>query len=168
MELETNKGVKFLIDDEDFELIKNVTWCSNSKGYITGWCTKAKKLILLHRIIMNVLDDSHKLIDHKNKITTDNRKNNLRLCNCSENAKNKKPSGKSKYLGVCIHISKSKYTTCKGIEKLYISKPKFLATIVIDGKQKHLGLFSNEITAANAYNEAAIKYHGEFASLNII
>jgi hypothetical protein len=31
---------------------------------------------------------------------------------------------------------------------------------------KWLGSFINKLDAAKAYNEAAIKYHGEFAKLN--
>ena len=32
----------------------------------------------------------------------------------------------------------------------------------------HLGVFEKRIDAARAYNEAAVKYHGEFAKLNEI
>jgi hypothetical protein len=37
---------------------------------------------------------------------------------------------------------------------------------MVDCKSKFIGYFDNEIDAAKAYDQAAIKYHGEFASLN--
>ena len=42
------------------------------------------------------------------------------------------------------------------------------AFIKIDGKSKYLGWFRNEIEAAKAYDEAAKKYHKEFANLNFL
>ena len=56
------------------------------------------------------------------------------------------------YKGVCL---------CK-------KSNKWRATIMIDGKNKHLGLFTNEEDAAQAYNTKAIELFGEFANLNII
>jgi len=58
--------------------------------------------------------------------------------------------GKRKYLGVSYN---RKYIRAK---------------ISVNGKNINLGYFKTEIDAAIAYNEAAIKYHGEFANLNKI
>ena len=47
---------------------------------------------------------------------------------------------------------------------------KYWHTWTIKGNKKNifLGSFKDKKDAAKAYNEAAIKYHGEFARLNII
>jgi len=38
--------------------------------------------------------------------------------------------------------------------------------ITVNGKRIYLGSFKNELDAAKAYDRAAKKYHGQFASLN--
>jgi hypothetical protein len=48
------------------------------------------------------------------------------------------------------------------------SGERFKACIRFNGKQIFLGRYKDEIDAAKAYNEAAIKYHGEFANPNIL
>lgn len=45
---------------------------------------------------------------------------------------------------------------------------KWAARIMANGKRIFLGLFKKTVDAAKAYNDAAIKYHGEFAFLNKI
>jgi len=40
------------------------------------------------------------------------------------------------------------------------------ARIRISGKRISLGLFENEIDTAKAYEQAAKKYHGDYADLN--
>jgi len=58
--------------------------------------------------------------------------------------------------------STSKY---KGVNR-WKSKNKWRVRIKVDGKQKHIGYFKDETQAAKAYDKAAKKYHGKFASLN--
>lgn len=60
----------------------------------------------------------------------------------------------SKYVGVTIADKKR--------------NKKWMARIVVDKKTIHLGKFYTEEEAALAYNEAALKYFGENARLNII
>lgn len=43
---------------------------------------------------------------------------------------------------------------------------KWNVHLSVTGKYKHVGLFGSEIEAAEAYNDAALEYHGEFAVLN--
>mgnify|MGYP000246947637 CR=1 FL=1 len=106
----------------------------------------------MHRLIMNVEKDF--FIDHVDGCSLNNQKNNLRMCTHAENMRNKKLpiNNTSGFKGVYWH----KHTK------------KWMGFIRINTKQLHLGLFSNAIDGAKAYNEAAIKYHGEFAKLNKI
>ena len=58
--------------------------------------------------------------------------------------------------------SRSKY---KGI---YWNKVKnrWLASIKLNSKRMHIGLYDSEIDAAKAYNQKATELFGEFANLN--
>ncbi len=43
---------------------------------------------------------------------------------------------------------------------------KWMATISVDGRDRHLGYFDMEDDAARAYDAAAVELYGEFAQLN--
>ena len=165
MELKTRKGELFLIDAEDYDLVNGINWSKTKSGYIRGYCKNKKQYIEIHRLIMGLSKGDIELVDHSNRIKTDNRKTNLRICNDFQNAVNKSASGKSKYLGVTFHRSIKSYTLKSG-EKKVSDTSGFFAKITSNKKQMYLGRFKTEIDAAKAYNEAAVKYHGEFANLN--
>lgn len=157
-----------LIDDEDYDKIKDFKWYVgvNKKyryyvgcGFNFGEKGKRKqKTIQLHRFIIDCPEGM--VVDHVNHNTLDNRKSNLRICSQSENCKNNQKSkiNKSGFKGVKISIKKHK-------GKIY---SYWVAAIGYNYKNINLGSFKNKKDAAMAYNQAAIKYHGEFASLNII
>lgn len=158
--LEMNKGLVLIIDTEDYDRIKGYRWCASSND--NRWevrCTLnyGRTPISLHRFILNA--PKGRLVDHINHNTLDNRKSNLRLCSNLENSRNKqnikREGSTSIYKGVSVCRSET-------------GKPKYRADINTGSKQLQIGVFDLELDAALAYNEAAIRYHGEFACINDI
>ncbi len=93
-------------------------------------------------------------VDHIDGCRTNNNHENLRFATHTENARNQKKTNKptsSIYKGVSFH------------------KPlqKWLAHIKATGKVQHLGYFTSEREAAEAYNTTATEHFGIFARLNI-
>lgn len=145
----THECTRFLFDIIDYDNVKNYKWYIDSNGYIKAVVPKSKRLISLHRLIMNI--EKKEMIDHISGDKLDNRRNNLRLCTNQQNQFNSKSKGgKSKYKGV------------------YKYKNKWAAQITRDYKKNFLGYYDNEIDAAKAYNKKAIELFGEFAYLNDI
>lgn len=81
---------KFVIDKDDYENVSQLNWCVTSVGYIasTQYVDGIKKLLLLHRFIMNVPyfpgKGAKETVDHINRNPLDNRKENLRVVSQSE------------------------------------------------------------------------------------
>lgn len=99
---------EFYIDTEDFEKVYERYWYEDNKGYIK---TRIKgKLISIHRYVMNEIDRSV-LIDHIDRNPKNNKKNNLRRCNKSQNSMNRlEPSNnKSGFRGVFYRKDKHKW-----------------------------------------------------------
>lgn len=152
----TRSGHEILIDDEDFDKVKHITWgvlrakqtnyaCGRNKGV----ACKDKKMYLIHRIIMDAPDGI--FVDHIDRNGLNNQKSNLRICTNAQNLWNRKAThGKSKYKGVCLTGKSWFARVCKNGEKFYI------------------GSFKTEELAALAYNAAATELFGEFARLNVI
>lgn len=138
---------QFLVDAESFERIKNFKW-GYHKGYISN-----KKLGLLHRFLLHA--PKGKYVDHINGDTKDNRISNLRICTNKENIRNRS-------------VSKNNTTGYTGVSKHGYYESKFTSAIQVNGDKIYLGIHDTAEAAARAYNEAAIKYFGEFARLNII
>jgi hypothetical protein len=163
--IELTQGKHAIVDPEDFETLNQFKWCA-AKDYDTYYAIRfartannKKTTVKMHRQIMNAKpfglaqDGRNDIVDHHNHEGLDNRKHNLSIVTASQNNANSKRGmncGSSRYKGVCRDKSSGKWR----------------AGISYEGKHIHLGMFDDEIEAAKAYDEAAKKYHGEYAVLN--
>jgi hypothetical protein len=149
------QGKFAIVDDEDYKELSKHKWYaskSNKKNKtIRFYAQRGRKpIIKMHREIMGLNKGDKKEIDHRNHDSLDNRKCNLRVCTSIENSYNKRPNGTSKYKGI------------------YWWNNKWVSTIRANGRAIYLGRFETEKEAAITYNNAAKKYFGEFAYLNVM
>lgn len=155
LKIQLTKGKEAIIDGIDYAAISKHKWYAfKSKRMWYAATNINKRPVSMHRFIMNVLD-SKIFVDHKDHDGLNNKRDNLRLCSLSQNHCNRRSAHNkkySKYLGVYWDNSKMKWTAKLRKDKLLYS----------------LGTFKLENDAAIAYNNAAVKHHGEFANLNII
>lgn len=77
------EGKFVIIDDEDYDLVKDKKWYIDMNGYAIDNVSRVR----MHRIIMD--PPKNMVIDHINRDTLDNRKENLRICTIAQNNKNK-------------------------------------------------------------------------------
>lgn len=142
------QGKYAIVDDIDFEYLNQWKW-TFTHGYAYRKDDKRKN-VFMHRFLLQA--PKGKLTDHVNGNKLDNRRLNLRLCSPSENQKNQKKN-------------KANTSGFKGVswDK---ERKKWAAYINANGRLYHLGRFSIKRVAAEAYDKAAKKLHGEFARLN--
>lgn len=139
-----------LVDEEDFEHLSKFKWhlLQNSKTFYANTIIDGKT-VKMHRLIMNA--KTGEFIDHRDHNGINNCRSNLRICTRSQNSMNGTRS-----------------TNRHGYKGIYYKKShrRFVATVKVNGKTKYFGGYKTAREAAISYNENAVKYYGEFASLN--
>lgn len=156
IQIPLTKGYSTIVSPED-EAFSSLDW-SYRDGYAGRTIVIEGKthILLLHRMIMErVLDRplvNGELVDHWNKNTLDNTRSNLRLANRAQNGMNRKVNSNSK----------------SGYKGVYEFRGRWRSVINAEGRCISLGYHSTPELAAEEYNRAALKYFGEFASLNVI
>lgn len=142
---EKGAGKFVLVDDEDFERLNKWSWYYHA-GYAARRKSPENKIMMMHREIM--MTPKGMDTDHKNNNRLDNRKDNLRICNRSQNNLNigKRPNNTSGYKGVFWRSDKKLWLARVG--KIYAGK------------------FKDKEAAAKAYDKKAKELFGRFAKLN--
>jgi hypothetical protein len=149
-----------LVDKADEVWLSKRLWNFNLRGYAARlqWVPglRRDKLIYMAREILKSPKSSH--VDHINRNKLDNRRCNLREASRSGNAGNvgkrvfRNRTPLSKFKGVTYDKSRRKFVA--------LGKNKF--------KTVNLGRFSDERSAAKAYNVWASNHFGKFACLNAL
>lgn len=144
--------------DADSRLRWAYTYNNKIKGELAGWQTHRGywmvKLcggkFLAHRVIWAITHDEwpEEQIDHINGDPSDNRIENLRIANQSQNNWNRPifRNNTTGFPGVTYEPSRNKYK----------------AAIRIDGKPKNLGRFDSAEEASEAYQRECVRTRGEF------
>lgn len=145
-----------IVDDEDYDWLSQWKWSAiwngrNWYAFRQPWEKSNRKNVYMHRVILGAPDGTD--VDHIDTgETLNNRRENLRLCTVSQNGMNR-PFPKN---------------NASGYKGVYWNKKdrKWQADICVNQARHHLGQFVDIEDAARAYDEAARKYHGEFAWTN--
>lgn len=151
-----------LVDETDFELVSAYRWyvwenvlaCGTLSGpYAIAQVPTPGRKSRSTSLRMHKLITGWPLTDHINHDGLDNRRCNLRPASPSQNQMNQqrqRPVGTSTYRGVRWH------RRCRAWQ----------AAITKHYKERHLGLYQDEVQAALAYDRAAAEMFGEYAVLN--
>ncbi len=152
-----SQGRFALVDRRDYGRISQFKWTLLKRRGQTQYAYRkssrrdpgGRKTVYMHREILGVLATVQ--VDHINHNGLDNRRSNLRVCDSRLNAANARKAGStSRFRGVSWDKSRQKWA----------------AQIRANGRKTNLGRFHNERSAAHAYNMAARREFGMFATLN--
>ncbi len=151
----TNSDQVTFVDDQDYEYLMQWSWRLHRNGYAQRGTTRKDRStvkLYMHRVIMGLTEADPMHVDHVNDIKLDNQRNNLRYATRSQNTGNmrKHRKGTSKYKGVSIYAKTQQWQAQINCNKIHY----------------YLGLFTNEIDAALAYNAKALELFGAFARIN--
>ena len=84
-EVKLTRGYSALVDDEDYERINSLKWFVNINGnYVRAARMKNRKIIYMQHEVLQTKD----YIDHINRNSLDNRKENLRITDHAANMLN--------------------------------------------------------------------------------
>lgn len=143
--IKTKKGQEILVDKEDFEKVKNYSWCVSPQGYVVA--NIKGKVVKINWVLFPKV--KHMVQDHINGNKLDNRKCNLRSCTPHQNSMNSSV-GKNNTTGV-VGVKKVKKTG------------HYVAQIMFKRKQICLGTYKTLEEATKVRQEAEKKYFGNYA-----
>lgn len=156
-QIKLTQGKVVLVDDEDFDWLNQWKWFAQKSRntYYTirnvlNKNTKKRFKVSMHKLILNPLDGL--ICDHIDGNGLNNQRSNLRICTNQQNSCNR-------------GVGKNASSGVKGVYKHY---KNWQVRIKANYKLITIGTYKTKQLAVIAYNNAALKYYGEFAYLNKI
>ena len=148
------------VDESDLRVLEDFRWYVGNNGYavaaVNTGSRETQTKISMHRLVTGAAPGQ--TVDHINGDTLDNRRANLRFVDGTQNQANRRKNrnATSRYKGVSRHT----YRSGRMVWRAAIGTG-------VKSRPKHLGCFQDEVSAAQAYNKAALLYFGEnYALLN--
>lgn len=145
--LALNRGLFALVDDSDFDILRQYRWFVHRYVYRTERVDGRNKNISLHRAVLNAPHDLE--VDHINFDRLDNRRINLRLATHSQNQQNR------------TRVTQTSKTGVRGVEFRPQSSRPYRACVWLSGKRCTLGNFSTleEADAAARQGRSELMTH---------
>lgn len=140
-----------LVDTCDVLLVAGKRWGLNGNGYAVHRTQGGNILSMAFGVLTGGGPRLAPQVDHVNGDTLDNRRINLRWATPRANAMNK-----TKVWGAVPYKGVSRYGD------------RYKATITLNRRMRHLGMFNTPEEASEAYNAAAVDLFGEYACLNAV
>jgi hypothetical protein len=152
-EIFLNEGYVALVDDKDFERVRKYVWSVQKiEDHIYAQSKKTDtKQTYMHRFIMRV-HGKNVFVTHLDGNGLNNQRSNLQVCTRAEAMRNQQKiysNNKSGYRGVCWNKARQKW----------------LVQIAIKGRPHHIGMYTDIIEAAKAFDTAAIAHYGKYHGL---
>lgn len=153
-EIELTQGRVALVDDGAYEYLSQWKWTYSQGRAIRRSPRPVSKPIHMHREILGFygVEIGNLKVDHIDRNPLNNTLINLRVCSQAQNVCNSslRIDNKSGFKGVSF----------------VQSRKRWLATIRSNGRSVNLGSYASPYVAAIVYNDAAVRFFGEFANLN--
>lgn len=142
-----SNGGEAIVDAADYDWLSRWKWKRHRNGYVCRSSPGGKRLILMHRQIMDAPRGIE--VDHHNGNRLDNRRANLRTATHAQNGHNKpkQSNNTSGFKGVSWDGGRNQWR----------------ASIKADGRHRTLGRFDRIEDAVACYQQAERELAGEFA-----
>lgn len=158
--IQLNNSTKLVtVDDEDFDRLQSFQWClvGGNKGgvsrgeYVSATMGKPSR-VKRTAIANQIMDRFDCIFDHTDRDSLNCTKSNLRESTHQQNCFNraKQINSTSQFKGVSFDKAAKKWR----------------ASITCNNRKHSLGMYTNQLDAAKAYNKAAINLFKAFAFLN--
>lgn len=151
------QGQNAIVDASDYEWLNQWNWFAwwspETESFYARRSLRVNGRLTMIHMARELLDcEIGEFPDHISHETLDNRRANIRKGTNSQNMCNRRqrPDNTSGYRGVTF----------------YKDRKQWVSRISVNKRRIHLGYFLTPEDAAHSYDEAAKKYHGEFAVLN--